>query len=372
MIFNIFRFESKDFARKFLQSNHHLIQNKSSVYLIDSFIYIGIVSIDLISNEGLLKAEFNYEQMLHKWCYSELFDNVEFAKFENSSEMKIDSSLIVYDGKNIFRSFQPLSNLMLILNATPDSFSDGGKYKNIETIAMHVSDALNNGVKIIDVGAESTRPNAIYVSSNDEIIRLELIIDKLVQFKQEYDFQISLDTYKPEVAQHFFEKVDIVNDVSNKISLDLIKDITTNGKKYILMHSLTIPADPNIVVSDDFDVIAEILEWFKHKIIQYIEYGINLNNIILDVGIGFNKTAAQSWCLLRNIEKFYNLGCEVLVGHSRKSFLNNITKNNYGSRDLETAIVSNYLANKYVDYLRIHEYKEYLLINNVNNNLGIR
>lgn len=372
MIFNILRFENRNLARKFLQKYCYLIQKKSSVYLIDKFVYLGILSDSLIFNNYLFIANNNYEQILSKWCHSELLDDVVFAEFESKSKTIENSNIIICDGQKIIRCFQPLSNLMLIINATPDSFSDGGKYNTIDMLIQSVEDALRNGINVIDIGAESTRPNAKYVSSSEEIVRLELIINKLFELKNKYDFQISLDTYKPEVAKYFLSKIDIINDVSNQMPFGFIKDIIMMGKKYILMHSLTIPADPGVVVGDELDVMVEILEWFKHKLDSYREYGIDLDNIILDVGIGFNKTAIQSWCLLRNIEKLYELGCEVLVGHSRKSFLNNVTKNIYANRDLETAIVSNYLANKTIDYLRIHGYQEYLLINNINNSLGIR
>lgn len=257
------------------------------------------------------------------------------------------------------------SAVMLILNITPDSFSDSGIYANdLPKIIAKVEQALADGVTCFDIGAESTRPNAEHVSVQEEITRLTPVINAFHDLKQKQYLQISIDSYKPETISHFLPQIDIVNDVSNKLPLELVKQITDSGKKYVLMHSLTVPANPSVNV-ETHDVTAEILSWFGSKLKSFKDYGINTPNIILDLGIGFNKTADQSWQLLNDVSQFKQFGCELLVGHSRKRFLDSVTNKTFANRDLETAIISNYLYDNGTKYIRMHEYNEFLLISDI-------
>lgn len=262
------------------------------------------------------------------------------------------------------------SAVMLILNITPDSFSDGGIYaNNLPNVISKVEQALSDGVTCFDIGAESTRPNAELVSAQEEISRLTPVIQALHNLKQKQYLQISIDSYKPETITHFLPQIDIVNDVSNKLPLELVKQITDSGKKYVLMHSLTVPANPNINV-ETHDVTAELLSWFSDKLKIFQNYGINTLNIILDLGIGFNKTADQSWQLLRDVSQFKQFGCELLIGHSRKRFLDSVTNKPFANRDLETATISKYLYDIGTKYIRMHEYSEFLLMANIHHQLS--
>ncbi len=255
--------------------------------------------------------------------------------------------------------------VMLIVNITPDSFSDGGVYAdNLAKVMGKVEEALADDVTIFDIGAESTRPNATDVSIEEEISRLKPVIAALTELKNLKPFIISLDSYKPEVIKYFLSQIDIVNDVSNKLPVALVKQIIDMNKKYVLMHSLTIPANPAIVIENK-DATMELLDWFSQKLDEYKQHKINLSNVILDLGIGFNKTAEQSWQLVREVEKFKQFGCEILIGHSRKRFLDCVTTKQFANRDLETALVSNHLYDSGIDYIRMHEYREFLLINKV-------
>lgn len=260
--------------------------------------------------------------------------------------------------------------VMLILNITPDSFSDGGVYSdNLAQVLSKVEQSLADGVRCFDIGAESTRPNAQVVSIDEEIARLKPVINALFTLKQEQDLQISLDSYKPETILNFLPQIDIVNDVSNKLPLDIVKQITDSNKKYVLMHSLTVPADPTVNVEAQ-DVTKELLEWFKHKLNEFSALNIDLSNVILDLGIGFNKASEQSWQLLRDVNQFKQFGCELLIGHSRKRFLDSVTEKPFAHRDLETALVSKYLFDNEVEYIRMHEYDEFLLIDKLSKKLS--
>jgi dihydropteroate synthase len=257
------------------------------------------------------------------------------------------------------------SAVMLTLNITPDSFSDGGVYANdLPKIMAKVEQSLADGVTCFDIGAESTRPNAELVSAQEEIARLTPVIKALCELKQKNQLQISIDSYKSETISHFLPQIDIVNDVSNKLPLELVKQITDSGKKYVLMHSLTVPANPSVNV-EAHNVTAELLSWFSDKLKAFTDYGIKIPNIILDLGIGFNKTADQSWLLLRYVSQFKKFGCELLIGHSRKRFLDSVTDKPFANRDLETATISKYLYDIGTKYIRMHEYHEFLLMANI-------
>lgn len=359
--------------RKWIRANQRAIIRKSSCYLYNDNIYLGVLSHGQLDHLSSVELVTEQDLCVYRWCRSELEDSCDFIYYESQAKVCTNGCNLDIAGQLVVRSFQPLTEMMLIVNLTPDSFSDGGKYGvNLATTLETIEIGLQNGVTIIDIGAESTRPNAGYVSTEEEIKRLIPLLSRLENLKDKYTFKISLDSYKPETVRYFLAKVDIINDVSNKLDISLIKELTDLGKQYVLMHSLTVPANPAINLAHNLDVTAELLEWFNTKIGEYQTNGINVANVILDIGIGFNKTSAQSWQILRNLAKFQDLPCEILIGHSRKSFLGLITSKTASERDLETAIISNVIAQQNIDYIRIHDYQSYLQINNVNNNLGRR
>ena len=123
------------------------------------------------------------------------------------------------------------------------------------------------------------------------------------------------------------------------------------------------------MLGSDCDPCAEILQWAESKLEQLLQLGFTHKQLICDPGIGFNKTAAQSWYLLRNISQLQSLDVELLVGHSRKRFLDQVTLSEYGGRDSESAAVANFLANQSVDYIRMHDYREYFKLVKTNNHL---
>lgn len=266
---------------------------------------------------------------------------------------------------------------MGIVNATPDSFSDGGKYSPLQ----QVKELVKQGAKIIDIGAESTRPNATVLTDEQEWDRLKDLLPEVR--KQFSDLIISLDSYKPATIEKALPYIDIINDVSGMENVEMIElarefistpchprldrgsredpsgdsrvrgnDII-GGKKVIFMHNLGVPANKAKIVQGD--VVKEVYKWGKRKVKQLKKAGIKKENMIFDIGIGFGKDAEQSWELIRNIKKFQKLGVEILVGHSRKSFLEPIAGNMAEGRDVETATISKLLEGE-VDYLRVHNY----------------
>ena len=245
-----------------------------------------------------------------------------------------------------------MTQLVGILNLTPDSFSDGGKYNSLEKAIEQADALMEAGADIIDVGAESTRPGAIALTAAEEWQRLEPVLVALCN----QGLPVSLDSYHPEnVKKTLALGIAWVNDVtgfSDKAMVEVVKYSTANLG---LMHNLGIPANPAQTLLPQEDVVAVVLAWAKEKIQVLTGQGIDKERIIFDPGIGFGKTAAQSLELLRRIDTFHTLGVELLVGHSRKSCFSVLTHSNAKDRDPETYAASVYLAEKGVQFLRVHE-----------------
>jgi dihydropteroate synthase len=249
-----------------------------------------------------------------------------------------------------------MTKIVGILNITPDSFSDGGKYISPEAALEHAIDMVKAGADVIDIGAESTRPGAVLLDAEQEWSRLKdtlpLICNNLKNTR------ISIDTRHPQNAAKALNLgVDWVNDVSggnNAEMLEIIKDFEAD---YVVMHGLTIPADPAVTIAENLDAVRVLKNWVFTKMNLLDEAGINLDKVIADVGIGFGKTAKQNWELIYYAEEFLNIGVRVLFGHSEKSFLKTIADNDAGQRGVETSVVSAFLARKNVDYIRVHDVK---------------
>jgi len=254
-----------------------------------------------------------------------------------------------------------------ILNLTPDSFSDGGKYFNEETALFHLTEMMVSGVDIVDIGAESTRPNAQILQAQDEISRLENILPKLISAVKNFNkihhknIQTSIDSYHLETII-FAHKigVEIINDISGLIDEKIIDYIAQNNLTAILMHNLAIHSNPDLIVNRDLNVVDEIINWGQQKIAYLTSKKIQKSQLIFDPGIGFAKNSTQSIRILKNINALRVLDLPIYVGHSKKSFLDaiNIPSQPNLDRTAKTLILSQYLVQKNVDYLRVHDVKE--------------
>ncbi len=262
-------------------------------------------------------------------------------------------SVLELTRKNRFH--QPL--IMGILNITPDSFSDGGKYLDI----AHATEIINlwekNLVDIIDIGAESTRPNATPLTEDEECARLKNIFAIVkIEAKQILRPLFSLDTYHPATAQIALENgFDIINDVSGLTNPLMIKLAKSSAKTFIAMHSISIPVNnKNAAFNDDDDAVQNIKLWLETQLKVWEKEGLDLNKIIFDPGIGFGKNPHQSLQILQQIEEFKSYGLRILIGHSRKSFMNIFTEKAFADRDLETLAMSLEIMHKNIDILRVH------------------
>lgn len=247
--------------------------------------------------------------------------------------------------------------LMGILNVTPDSFSDGGEFNNVENALSQAKYMQGNGVDIIDVGGESTRPNAAAVSVEEELDRVIPVIQKI---RQESLIPISIDTTKAIVAERAIAAgADIVNDISGAtFDKQMLATVAKLNVPIVLMH---IRGNPQTMQSmtDYEDVVTEVVEFLKVQIAKAIASGINKSNIIIDPGIGFAKTASQSLELLQRLNELKVLDLPMLVGVSRKSFMRPILdKNNAKNRVWGTAAACYGSIARGADILRVHDVAE--------------
>ena len=246
---------------------------------------------------------------------------------------------------------------MGILNITPDSFSDGGKYLNKKKALIHVTNLINSGADIIDIGGESSRPGALPITIDEEKNRVIPIISDLR--KENPEILISVDTCKSEVAKEAIEVgADIINDISGmKNDIKMSNVIQENKIPIVIMHMKGLPTNMQKNISYN-NFLEDILFFFKERLEYAKLHNIQEDQIILDPGIGFGKTLEQNFILLNNIDLFCSLGYPVLIGTSRKSFLGK-TLGLDTDNILEGSIASNLFATmKGARILRVHDVKE--------------
>jgi dihydropteroate synthase len=247
-----------------------------------------------------------------------------------------------------------------ILNVTPDSFSDGGKFDSLETALTHLKKMLEEGADVIDVGAESTRPQATPITATEEWRRLEKILPAVIfevkNFNKKFGkkIQTSIDSYHFETVKKSHELgIDVVNDVGGLADEKIIEFIAAKNITTILMHNLAIQTNPDLIVNQHLNVTEEILNWAQKKISALEKKGVKKSQLIFDVGIGFGKNAQQSIRILKNIDAYRVLGLPLYVGHSKKSFLDALEIS--GDPAEKTLKISKFLMEKNVEFLRVHD-----------------
>ena len=241
--------------------------------------------------------------------------------------------------------------IMGILNVTPDSFSDGGDYTNIDIAVNHAKEMIELGADMIDLGGESTRPGHKFVSSEEEISRIVPVIKRL---KEEINVPISIDTYKSEVAEEALKLgVDMVNDVWGLTYDGKMADVVAKyDGEVCIMH--------NQEGTDyDKDIMEAIKEFLQNSIDMALKAGVKKEKIVLDPGIGFGKTYEQNIEVLDRLGELRDLGYPVLLGTSRKSVLGKILENSTPKERVNATVATTVLGVKDgVDIVRVHDVKE--------------
>ena len=241
--------------------------------------------------------------------------------------------------------------IMGILNVTPDSFSDGGFFYSEETAIRHAAQLIEDGADIIDIGAESTRPDCTPINADEEIVRLEKIIPAI----KKLGVPISIDTYKPQVAEYALELgADIVNDVHGLTEDEMIIAAKKFNAPVIAVHNRL---DKNICKGY---VIDDIKKYFREIVKRCESFGLDSAQIIFDVGIGFGKTPEENLTVLRNLREFKFLDgmrIPLLLGVSRKSVIGYATGFDIDDRDEATGAACILGMAQGVEILRVHNVK---------------
>ena len=240
--------------------------------------------------------------------------------------------------------------VMGILNVTPDSFHDGGEYEQRPDAVARAEEMVAAGADIVDVGGESTRPGADPVPVEEETARVLPVVEALADL----EVAISVDTRKAAVARAALDAgADILNDVSGLADPEMRLVAAEYDVPVVLMHSIETPVDPDSDIDYD-DVVEDILDALVERVHLAEQAGLDRSQLIVDPGIGFGKTAAESFELLARIGEFDALGCPVLVGHSHKSLFGHVGRAAGDRRDATVAATA-LAASRGADIVRVHD-----------------
>jgi len=245
--------------------------------------------------------------------------------------------------------------VMGILNLTPDSFYDGGKYNNESEIVSQVETMLKNGATFIDIGAYSSRPNATHISEAEELQRLLPIITLLIGKFPE--IIISIDTFRSEVAKQAIQAgAALINDISaGKLDKDMLQTVANLKVPYIMMHMKGTPQ--NMKENANYkDIMKELLFYFSERINEAKKLGIK--DIIVDPGFGFAKNTAQNFEVLKHLELLKILELPILAGVSRKSMIYKTLENTAQEALNGTTVLNTIALQKGATILRVHDVKE--------------
>jgi dihydropteroate synthase len=263
---------------------------------------------------------------------------------------------VIFRARQFEFGFPRPAVVMGVVNVTPDSFSDGGKFLNAEAAVAHALKLVEQGAEILDVGGESTRPGATPVGEAEELRRVIPVIEKISAAAK---VCVSIDTQKPMVARAALAAgASIVNDIAaNRNDDEMWRVVADSGAGYVCMHMqgspLTMQIEPIYA-----DVVREVGEFFAERLCQLAAAGVTPEQVVLDAGIGFGKTVTQNVALLAAQKQFLKLGRPLLLGVSRKSFLGKISGAEVNER-LPAALACTTLAlADGVQFFRTHDVAE--------------
>ena len=307
---------------------------------------------------GIKEISFDQIEILTRNSKRKIFVNqIKFLPKKLRVKINLDLKKIKSKKKNFSNlNFKKIPNILGVLNLTPDSFSDGGKFNSKKKGINHAIHLVNSGANLIDVGGESTRPGSKMIKENLEWQRINKILKLLLKKK----IPISLDTRKSKIMSKGINLgVKLINDVSG---LDFDSETLNVLKKYkipfVIQHSQGVPE--NMQKNPKYkNELLDIYDFFEKKIKLLRSKGIKHDKIILDPGIGFGKNLKHNMSLIRNISIFHSLGFPILVGNSRKRFIKELSgKNDSKFRNGGTIASSIYLMMQGVQILRIHDVNE--------------
>ena len=246
--------------------------------------------------------------------------------------------------------------VMGIVNMTPDSFSDGGNYNNLDDAMRRVDNMIQAGATFIDVGGESTRPGAADVSTSEELDRVIPLVEKIARY---FDVWISVDTSKPEVITEASKAgAHLINDIRALTLPGALQAAQKTQLPVCIMHMQGDPKTMQNAPHYQQDIYQEVDSFFTEHIQRCVTAGIAREKIILDPGFGFGKTLAHNYRLLATLEKFHHFNLPILVGMSRKSMVGQVLNVPPKERVLGSVSCAVIAAMKGAQIIRVHDVKE--------------
>lgn len=247
----------------------------------------------------------------------------------------------------------PKTQLMGILNATPDSFYDQSRFFDLEAALQRGVQICHEGADLIDIGGESTRPGATPVSLEEELRR---VIPLIRQLKSIVHIPLSIDTLKPHVATQALEAgADWINDVSGFRDPAMREAAASSGAKLCVMHMQGTPETMQLNPQYSTSIIDHIKTWFSNTLEKLIQAGVKEEKIVLDPGIGFGKTVAHNLEIIHNLPELKRLGFPILIGVSRKSFMSKILNKPANELLAATLAINSIAVLSQVDFIRVHD-----------------
>ena len=325
--------------------------------------YVGNQSKNLVNKKRAIplhqikEISFDHIEIITRKSKKKISINqIKYLPNDLKKKIYLDIKKIKSKKKNFSNlEFKKIPNILGVLNLTPDSFSDGGKFNTKKKGINHANKLYKEGADLIDVGGESTRPGSKEVNKEDEWNRINDILKSIVK-----KIPISLDTRKSEIMKNGIKLgVKLINDVSG-LSFDpeTINILKKYKIPFVIQHTLGTPE--NMQKNPKYkNELLDIYDFFEEKIKLLRSKGIKHNNIILDPGIGFGKKLKHNMNLIRRVSIFHSLGFPILVGNSRKRFIKDISKKNDSYTRIGGTISSSlYLMMQGVQILRIHDVNE--------------
>jgi dihydropteroate synthase len=325
--------------------------------------YYGNISKKLIKQKkalplnGSKEISFDHVEIISRDS-KKIINLKDIKKLSRILRKKIENDLkiIIKKNKNFSNlDFSKNPNIMGVINLTPDSFSDGGKFNKKKAGVVHANDLFKFGANIVDVGGESTRPGSKSISTKEEWSRIEKIIKKINK-----KIPLSLDTRKSEIMKKGIKLgVQLINDVSGlEYDSETINVLKKNKIPFVIQHAQGTPENMQNKPKYKNELL-DIYDFFEEKIKLLRSKGIKHNNIIVDPGIGFGKNLKHNMNLIRGISIFHTLGFPILLGISRKRFIKDLSgKNDTKKRIGGTVASSLYSMMQGVQILRIHDVNE--------------
>ncbi len=330
-----------------------ILKQESLSLGMDCAVAWNVVSLKAEKTDALLFGTKKQFDFLSKKMFIQPFNGREISE-------EINEAITNFENENYVWKFRDDSldlknvRVMGILNVTPDSFSDGGKYIEKIDAIKHAEKMVEEGADIIDVGAESSRPGSLPIEPAEEISRLKNVIDDLVTLP----VPISVDTYKPDVAEFALSRgAKIINDIFGLRKDGMMEVVKRYNAGVIIMHMKGEPAtmqkNPEYV-----NVTSEVISFLRDRTLNAINYGIRKENISIDPGIGFGKRLEHNITLLRELNSLKSLGFPIVVGVSRKGFIGEILKKDVNERLIGSVTAAIFSIINGASIIRAHDVKE--------------